>query len=154
MYILYKEKHPDSPVCLSATRWTPTRFQSCWWRQAKPPAGPRDPSSPCTPPTRGGCSRLGAATASSWLWPTPPLWTWTRRVASSGHFSSARCVDLRKTDRSDHVFDMKTQRLLSLINPNPAVTHGKIPFLISLKGGLDFYQFLKVKNIFVAAFIS
>lgn len=84
------------PTCLSPLRWTPTQFPSCWWRRAEPPAGPGDPSFLCIPPTRGDCSRWGAATASLWRWPTPPLWTWTRRAASSGHFSSARCDDLRE----------------------------------------------------------
>lgn len=39
---------------------------------------------------------------------------------------------------------------------NPAGAPGKIPFLIASKEGLDFffYQFLKVKKIFVAASIS
>lgn len=92
---LISKTNPNLPV-LSPTRWTPTQFPSCWWRQAEPPAGLGDPSFPCIPPTRGGCSRSGAATASLWLWPTPPLWTWTRRAASLGRFWSARCDDLRK----------------------------------------------------------
>ncbi len=77
----------------SPTRWAPTRFPSCWWRRAEPPAGPGAPSFRFTPPTRGVCSRSVAATACLSLWPTPLLWTWTRKAASSGRFSSARQSD-------------------------------------------------------------
>lgn len=49
-----------------------------------------DPSSLCTLPTRGVCSRSAAGTVCLSLWPTPPPWTWTRRAASSVLFSSAR----------------------------------------------------------------
>lgn len=102
--------HSTSPP---PTRWAPTRFPSCWWRQAEPPAGPGAPSSLCTPPTRGGCSRWAAATACSSPWPTPPPWTWTRRAASSGRFSSARGSDSGSDPQTPTWFESVSHQIVA-----------------------------------------
>lgn len=71
-------------------RWAHTPFPSCWWRRAGPPAGLGIPTFLCIRLTREASSRSALATGCSSRWPTPLLWTWTRRAASSGRSSSAR----------------------------------------------------------------